>query len=98
MAHEKVGPNLPREVLRWVQSLDLAYSVKNVRRLDLPFDYTRKYSDAFIFRDFSNGFLVAEILSRLKLIYDSKVNVNDDYSVDIMRKKFTCIHMTTALL
>jgi len=79
---EKID-NLPREVIKWIQSLDLTYSVKNIKK------------------DFNNGFLVAQILSRYYPVTNNQVanfkamqmhTISNELSMKARRDNWTLIN------
>lgn len=63
---EKETFQAPRELVRWLERLDLTYQITNFSR------------------DLSNGYIVAEILSR----YDPKLNINSFYNDQALTKRF----------
>lgn len=78
-----VPTTLSREILKWIQSLDLAYSVKNAKRYGESEPVNTTATLLFVCSlvpappspnsDFSNGFLVAEIFSRY---YDKDIQMH----------------------
>ena len=65
---------LPREMVKWIQTLDLSVVIKNPRRfvqfykrslsLFITLFFPFLYVNTKFYRDFANGFVIAEILSR----------------------------------
>ena len=54
---------LPREVIKWLQSLDLSHPIRYVRRFYNILGFSPRVIILLTCRDFANGCLVAEILS-----------------------------------
>lgn len=66
---------LPREVLKWIQSLDLTYSVRNIRK------------------DFSNGFLIAQIFSRYYPEYFPMHTIENGFSTTCRKNNWRLIDL-----
>lgn len=87
--------SLPREVLKWLLSLDLSFPVKNIKRFVSQLGYNpvgaaarlehlRPSCVLLLCRDFSNGFLFAEILSRF---YPSDIQMHSFENVTSLERK-----------
>lgn len=90
--------SLPREVLKWLLSLDLSFPVKNVKRYsscNLCYDQmlvvaftwpavSPSFNLLLLCRDFSNGFLFAEILSRY---YPADIQMHSFENVTSLERK-----------
>jgi hypothetical protein len=87
--------SLPREILKWLLSLDLSFPVKNIKRSAYKYSWMQHvfYTDGqapaeacmcCCCRDFSNGFLFAEILSRY---YPADIQMHSFENVTSLERK-----------